>query len=189
METGVSMNHSWVILEPAAALGLHLFQLIQRGEDPIGQRLIGERPKPLSRLEFGRIRWEKQQVDSLGKRNLGTLVPTGPIQDQHDLFVRSRSGLLGKQREGLGEDLPIHRWQQEPARLPALWMDKGKDIHPFIALGHWSSDGGSFGCPDPPQNGLEANAVLIHTPQFNTCVRMGLLDGLDLFGQVFLKAC
>jgi hypothetical protein len=39
MEAGMSLNHLWVRLKPAAALGLDLFQLIQGGEDPIGWRL------------------------------------------------------------------------------------------------------------------------------------------------------
>ncbi len=42
----MSLDDLWVRLKPAAALGLDLFQLIQGGEDPIGQRLVGERPEP-----------------------------------------------------------------------------------------------------------------------------------------------
>ena len=56
LEAGVSTHHGWMVLEPATTLGLHLFQLIQRVEPPIGQRLVGEGPKPLSRRELGRIR-------------------------------------------------------------------------------------------------------------------------------------
>src|SRR5260370_17400214 len=62
MEAGVSTHDRRVILEPAAALGLHLFQLIQRGEHPIGQWLIGERPKPRSLLDLGGIRREGKQL-------------------------------------------------------------------------------------------------------------------------------
>jgi len=46
MEAGMSLEHLRVRLKPAAPLGLDLFQLIQGGEDPIGQRLVGERPEP-----------------------------------------------------------------------------------------------------------------------------------------------
>ncbi len=60
MEAGVSTHDRRVILEPAAALGLHLFQLIQRGEHSIGQWLIAERPKPRSLLDLGRIRRDEQ---------------------------------------------------------------------------------------------------------------------------------
>ena len=53
MEAGLSVYHLWVIQEPPAALSLHLFSLIQRGEDPIDHRLVGERPESLGRLHLG----------------------------------------------------------------------------------------------------------------------------------------
>lgn len=41
--------------------------------------------------------------------------------------------------------------------------------------------------PDTPQKGFEANAMLIHTPEFNGGVGMGRSDGFDLCGQFFEK--
>jgi hypothetical protein len=46
MEAGMSLDHLRVRLKPAEPLGLDLSPLIQGGEDPIGQRLVGERPEP-----------------------------------------------------------------------------------------------------------------------------------------------
>ena len=54
MEAGMSAYDLWVRLKPAATLGLDLFQLIQRGEDAIGQRLVGKWPEPLGGLQIGR---------------------------------------------------------------------------------------------------------------------------------------
>ena len=66
MESGMSLDHLRVRLKPAAPLGLDLFQLIQGGgEDPIGQRLDGERPEPLSRLHLWRIGWQEDQMQPL----------------------------------------------------------------------------------------------------------------------------
>ncbi len=185
MEAGVSTHDRRVILEPAAALGLHLFQLIQRGEHPIGQWLVGERPKPRSLLDLGRIRREEQQLDAFWKRERGTLVPPRAIQQQHHLCVGSRSHFPGKQRQGLGKHLSIHRRQEQPGGTPAFRMDKGIHLHPLIARGHRRFDRRSFWRPDPPQNGTQANAVLIHTPQFDGGLRMGGSHVLDLLGQVF----
>src|SRR5215469_17801635 len=83
----MSLNDLWVRLQPAAALGLDLFQFIQRSEDPIGQWLIGKRPEPFSGLYLGRIRRQEHQVDPLRQGESSTAVPSGTIQDQHDLFV------------------------------------------------------------------------------------------------------
>ena len=62
MEVGMSPDRLWVRLKPTAPLGLDLFQLIQGGEDPIGQRLVGKRPEPLGGLHLGGIRWQEHQV-------------------------------------------------------------------------------------------------------------------------------
>ena len=185
MKAGVSTYHRRVILEPAAALGLHLFQFIQRREHPIGQWLVGERPQPLCRLDLGRIGREEQQLDTWGKRDCGTFVPSCAIQQQDDLFVRPSSDLLGKQRQGLGEHLPIDCWQKQPGGTPAFGMNKGEDVHPLIAWGHWRFDRRSFWGPDASENGFEANAMLIHTPQFDGGLRLGGSHCLDLLRQFF----
>src|ERR1700730_787742 len=62
MEAGVSPYDLWVVLEPAAALGLHLFQLVQRGKDPIRQRLVGKRPEPFSGLHLRGIGWQEHDA-------------------------------------------------------------------------------------------------------------------------------
>jgi hypothetical protein len=45
-------------------------------------RLIGERPEPFSRLEFGRMRWQKEQMQSFGKLKLRAFVPAFLIYNQ-----------------------------------------------------------------------------------------------------------
>jgi hypothetical protein len=169
----MSVYHLWVRLKPAAALSLDLFQFIQRGEDAIGQRLVRKRPQPLGRLHLWRIGWQEQQVDTLWELELSTAVPPCPIQNQHDLFVWSCSHLVGKSGQGAGEHLNIHAGQQQPTGLPTLRMDKGKDLHPFIALGHWGFHRCSLCGPDPSQDGLETDTVLVHRPELN--LRLGVL--------------
>jgi hypothetical protein len=41
-----------MILEPPTALSLHLLQLVERGKDSIGQRLIAKLKDALGRLDF-----------------------------------------------------------------------------------------------------------------------------------------
>ena len=64
MEASLSVYHLWVIQEPAAAFSLHLFSLIQRGEDPIGSRLVGKRPESLGRLHLGSRGWQEDQLEA-----------------------------------------------------------------------------------------------------------------------------
>ncbi|EFH89936.1 hypothetical protein [Ktedonobacter racemifer] len=44
MKGGPSANDFRISLEPATALGLYVLAFVERTEDPIGERLIGERP-------------------------------------------------------------------------------------------------------------------------------------------------
>ena len=136
MEAGMGLDDLRVRLQPAAAFGLDLFQLVERGEDPIGQRLVRKRPEPLRRLHLWGIRRQEHQVDPLWQLKSSTAVPAGTIENQHDLFVWSCAHLLGKSGQDERKDLNVDCGHEPPARLPALWVNKSKDIHPFVALGH-----------------------------------------------------
>jgi hypothetical protein len=89
MEAGMGLDDLRVRLQPAAAFGLDLFQLVERGEDPIGQRLVRKRPEPRSLLHLWGIRRQEHQVDPLWQLKSSTAVPAGTIENQHDLFVWS----------------------------------------------------------------------------------------------------
>ena len=65
METGVIANEGGLGLHPAATLNLDLLQGIERGKAAIGQGFIGQRPKAFARLEFGRVRRQKEQMDTV----------------------------------------------------------------------------------------------------------------------------
>lgn len=185
MEASMSLDNLWMRLKPTAPLGLDLFQLIQGGEDPIGQRLVGKRPEPLGGLHLGGIRWQEHQVDAFRKPQLSTAVPACTIKNQHDWFVWSCSHLFGKHGQGAGEDLDVDRGQQQPAGLPALRMHKSVDIHPLVVRSNWRGNRRPFERPDPSQDRFEANAMLIHRPHFDARLRIRLLHGGDLLGQFF----
>ena len=138
-------------------------------------------------LDLRRIGREKQHLDPLRKRERGTRVPPCAIEHQQDLFASSCSHLLCKHLQNLGEYLCMHAWQEQPPAAPAFGIDKGRHIHPLITRGYWSHNRRSLWCPDPPQNGFEADAMLIHAPPFDALVRMGWLHGLNLLGQFSSK--
>ena len=68
-------------------------------------------------------------------------------------------------------------------------MDKAVDVHPLVTRGDLGSHGRSLQGPDPPDDGLEADAMLIHGPEFYRDLRILLLDQSYLQRQVFLKIC
>lgn len=75
--------------------------------------------------------------------------------------------------------------QHEPTGAPTLWVQAGVDVHPLIALCHHRFDSASFERPDPTQDRLQTDPVLISTPQFHVRLRIRLTNGLDFLGQFF----
>jgi len=185
METSGGVNQCRVSLQPTAAFHLHLLQCVKRSKGAIGQRLIAQWPQAFGRLHLRRIGWQKHQMDPLGNDELRTGMPPGPVQKEHHAFVWADSCFLGKESQGLGEDLHIHGRQQQPTCAPALWMHTGVDVHPFVALRHHRFDSPSFQRPDPPQDRLEADTVLIGAPEFHTGLWICLVNGLHFLGQFF----
>src|SRR5579885_995499 len=185
MEAGMSLDPLWMHLKPTTALGLDLLQFIQGGEDPIGQWLVGKGPQSLSGLHLWGIRGQEHQVDPLRQLESSTAVPPGTIQNQPDLVVWPCSHLLGKSGQVEGEDLNADRGQEPPTRLSALWMHKGKDVHPFRALGYRGFDRRSLGSPDPSQDWFEADPMLIHRPELDAGLGVVVLPQGELVRQFF----
>jgi hypothetical protein len=80
------------------------------------------------------------------------------------------------------------RGQEQPFRASGLRMHKTVDVEPLIAGLHDDTGTAPFAHPDAPQDGFEADAVFVYTPQFDFSLRMLLLNALYLVGKVFLKA-
>ena len=94
MVGGPTPNNLWMSLQPAAAISLDLFQLVKRSEQPVNQRLIGERPQTFCGLQLGRMGWQKEQMKPFWNHEIPTLVPASLIQHQENLLVRPRALFL-----------------------------------------------------------------------------------------------
>jgi len=64
-------------------------------------------------------------------------------------------------------------------------MDKAVGIHPLVALGHNGPDWSAFGCPHPPEDGFEADAMLVHGPQLDSDIRIQVLNASQFLWQSF----
>src|SRR5918912_2953199 len=104
MKGGPPSNDLRMSLEPAAALRLNVLQFVKRTEDPIGQRLVGERPQAFCGLKLRRMRWQKEQMQPFGNLEPCTLVPARLVEDQGDVFVGPHLLFFGEGGKGQGED-------------------------------------------------------------------------------------
>jgi len=87
VEEGSGADDIGTRLQSDAALCLDVFQVVDRGEVPIGQYGIGERPKMFGRLQLRRIGRKEQQVDVLRHAQARAIVPASAVQHEHDLLV------------------------------------------------------------------------------------------------------
>src|SRR5271165_5514856 len=67
-------------------------------------------------------------------------------------------------------------------------MDKAHQVAPVIAVLHRSNRAFTVKAPDLLQNRLEADAMLIHSPQFDLCRWESGRDHLDKQSDLFLNA-
>src|SRR5215467_2178783 len=91
-------------------------------------------------------------------------VPAGLVQDQHELFARTRSRLLGKGGERAGEELHVDPRAQMPLGPPRGRMHVATEIAPAIARmdgDHWPL---SPRRPHAAQDRFEPDAMLIAGP-------------------------
>jgi hypothetical protein len=79
-----------------AAGELSVFELLDRGEMPVDQHGVGQRPQVFGGLQLGRVRWQKEEMDVLGHAQLHAAVPASPVQDEHNLLGRTRAHLAGE---------------------------------------------------------------------------------------------
>jgi hypothetical protein len=63
--------------------------------------------------------------------------------------------------------LRLDRGHEQPTGRPALWLHKAREIHPLGAWSHHDPHATPFSGPGAAQDGLETDAVLILTPQFD----------------------
>jgi hypothetical protein len=177
MEEGVLPDEVGLLLKGEAALFLDCFQGGQTLESPVGERLVGERPEVFGRLQLRGVGGQEEEMNALWHRNLLPGVPAGSVQHQDDPFRWSCFDVPSKGSQHLTEEDRFDSWQEPPFGLTGRGTNEATDIEPFVALLDGSDRSLPDRCPHLPDQGEEANAVLIGGPEFDRGVRMGGADG------------
>jgi hypothetical protein len=166
-EGGSGADEVRALLKRDAADSLGLLQVLDGGEVLVGEGGIGQRPEVLGRLQLGGIGRQEEQVDVLRHVHLGTRVPAGAVQHQHDLLARAGADLPREGLQlGLEEPDADARGQMEN-RAPRGGMDEADQVAPLVAVLDRGSGSLAGEAPDLVQDRLEADAMLVDSPRLD----------------------
>lgn len=175
-------------LQRDTASGLDVFELVDAGKVAVDERRVGQRPEMLGRRQLGRIGRQKEQMDVLGDPQAPTRMPPSPIQHEDDLFLRTSSHLSGKGSELDFEEGDADGGSQMKDGTTRGGIDEAHEVAPFKAMLDRSQWPLAIETPDLVQDGLEANAMFVHRPQFDLGLGKGGGYRLDERTELFLKA-
>src|SRR3954451_7093992 len=164
------------------------FQIGKGLEVAVRERLIQNGPEMLGGLKLGGVWGQVDEPEALRHDQVRRAVPAGAVEPEHDDAIPSRSGLARKQRQQRGEERLGYSVRHVPEHLAGDRLDEGGHIKPLVAVVTKCDGPLTLGRPDPAQDRLQANAVLVRGPDLDRRVRVlgsRLSDGLL---QLFLTA-
>jgi hypothetical protein len=173
----------------STALGeLGLFEVFDRGEVAVDEGRIRQRPAMLGGLQLGRVRRQEVQMDVFRDAEPQARVPAGAVQDEDDLLLGAGAHCCGEAgqldlEKGNGDG----RRQVEECAA-GRGMDETDEVAPDEAMTHAGDRSTADRRPDAPQQGFEANAMLVGRPQLDGGVGEGRRDLPQERPDVFLKA-
>ena len=174
-----------IAIENEAALCDGAFEIGEGLEVLVCERLVEDRPQGLGGLKLGGVRGQVGEPDPIWHDQVRLGVPAGAVEPEHDHALASRPGLAGKQRQECGEERLGHAVRHIPEHLTGDRLHEGGDVEPLVPVVAEGDRPLTFGRPDPAQDRLQPNAVLVRGPDLNRRVRVlgpRLGDGLlELF--------
>ena len=171
-------------LEDPATVCDRAFQISEGLEAPVGERLIQDGPEVFSRLKLGRVWGQVDKPDPIRNSQVGRGVPAGVVELKHDHALASRPGLTGKQRQQRGKERLGDAVRHIPEHLAGDRLDEGGDVQPLVPVVAKCDGPLALGRPDPAQDRLQPDAVLVGRPDLDRFVRVlgsRLGDGLLSF--------
>lgn len=150
-----------------AALGQNVFELVEVGDELVGECFVDERPEPLGGLKLGAVGRLEDKLDALGDDEFGAGVPPRLIQHQQDLFVRPRTDATRKILQDHLEGCCVDAGDEKELHTSTLGMHKTIDVHPFVAAILENVRSLTARCPDTAEDRLEPHALLVLSPHLH----------------------
>jgi len=142
----------------------------------------------LSGLELGRVGGQEQQVDMLRHPQARAGVSPRPIEHQDDLLRRAGPHLAGEGSELHLEEGYRDTGGQVEEGATTGGMHEAHQRAPGEAVAHQRGGSPPNRRPDPPQERLQADAVLVGRPQLDARLGEGRRDGGQERTDLFLKS-
>jgi hypothetical protein len=177
-----------IAVENATALGDDVLKIGEGVEVLVGERLVEDGPEVLGGLKLGGVWGQVGEPETLRHDQVRLGVPAGVVELKHDDAIPSRPSLAGKQGQQRGKERLGDPVRYVPEHLAGDRLDEGGDVQPLIAVMAKRDGPLAFGRPDPAQDRLQPDAVLVGRPDLDRLVRvLGPLLGDGLL-QLFLNA-
>lgn len=135
--------------------------------DTVGEVVLPQvLPNVLDRTEFGRVRWQRQQVDVIRHdQRATTLMLSCPVEGEHGMDVGRHASVDLLQMQ-------VHYWgvdarQDQGSSHAARGADGSEQIGPVIALVAWCAGTAFLIGPNVGQTALLADAGLVLPLQLN----------------------
>jgi hypothetical protein len=148
MEAGLSSDEFGVLAELDTLTGDHGVEVGEGCEVLVRERLVDMDPEGLGRLQLGGVGRQVDEADAIGDCEARRGVPAG-------------AGLAGEEGEGVGEELLVDAGADVPEALAGRGRDEGGDVEPLEAVMPAGDRALALRRPDPPDDGLQPDAVLV----------------------------
>src|SRR3954467_227359 len=132
MEVGVRLESGGI--EPAAAFGDDRAELVQRGDMPIDDRLIHQRPETFGGLELRAVWRQEDEADPVRDGQVFGSMPARVVEHEDDAALTARAGFARESGEQFGEEGLREAAAEIPDRLAAGWLHEGGDVEPLVAV-------------------------------------------------------
>lgn len=187
MESGLPADEVSIVAEGDVALGNDGVEFGEAFEMAVDDGLVDMGPESFGGLRLGGVGRQEDQADAFGDgERLG--VQAGSVEDEDDDPVASGARLAGEEREGVLEEILVDAGGEIPEALAGGGRDEGGDVELFEAVVAAGDRALATRRPDPPQDRLQPDAVLVGDEDLDC--RLGMALGLlrDCLRELFSNA-
>jgi hypothetical protein len=138
-----------IILENTTALHDGALKIGERGEVPVREWLVENRPKVLGRLKLGRMAGQVDKPEPIRHDQLRLARPAGVVEPKHNNPILSRASLARKQRQERGEERFGDAVRHVPEGLARGRLHESRHIEPLVAVMAERNRPLALGRPDP----------------------------------------